>query len=215
MAQMATTEDQIIIRHTEEWFKATSWNINQFAEKRIIEALEAEQPESERFDEKTASAKEYKSWITKKKQQVVRALDGTTSFPLHWKWLWIACLDEPYRSRCRADLLALAGVMDIPLPSSAIPQSPAGSPVRANVADLMREVADVLEAASPAHDGVYSFDDDGEASDRMCDELLDVINACTREVAAIQAGTGRSGNRTRLGKETALMMARISKQINK
>lgn len=213
MSAAAKTEDQIIIEHTEAWFKKTGWNENQFAEKRMIPALELELPESERFDEKTATVVEYKKWMTSKKQKVARALNGSTTFPLHWKWIWIACMDEPYQSACRSDLMAVAGVMDIPMPSYR-PQASTG-PVRANVADLMRETADVLEAASPAHDGVYNCDDDVDATNRLCDELLDVANAVMRELAAIEAGTGCRGTRNRLGCETAEMMARISKQVNK
>jgi len=209
----ATTEDQIIIQHTEAWFKKTGWNENQFAEQRIIPALEQEKPEPERFDEKTASVPEYKKWITSRKQKVARALNGSTTFPLHWKWIWLSCMDEPYRSACKADLLALSGAMDIPIPVYAPKAS--GGPVRANIADFMRETADVLEAASPAHDGVYCRNDDIQAANNLCDQLLDVMNVCSRELAAIESGTGCRGRRSQLGSEVALMAERISKAVNK
>ncbi|MES7579672.1 hypothetical protein U6Q50_12235, partial [Cutibacterium acnes] len=108
------TEDQVVIHYTQLWFSETSWSADRFASELLVPLLwdlgldEAVQ---------AATAVEYENWKRAKGVQVGRVIRGTQKFPLAWKWAWIACLPEKYRQPCRQELLAIAGVMDIPLPS--------------------------------------------------------------------------------------------------
>ncbi|WP_345865800.1 hypothetical protein, partial [Shewanella algae] len=190
------TEDQVVIHYTQLWFSETSWSADRFASELLVPLLwdlgldEAVQ---------AATAVEYENWKRAKGVQVGRVIRGTQKFPLAWKWAWIACLPEKYRQPCRQELLAIAGVMDIPLPSVS------GTSSVANLSRLTLEFSQVLNASAPAQDGKYDEHDSKELTGVYIDELVDLVEAAVCELQAVTTGTGHHGRRRRIAELTGML----------
>lgn len=184
------TEDKIIIGYTNRWLQDTTWSIERFATELLVPAL-VQLELSNQKDITTAD--ELHRWKAAKGVQVGRVIRGSMNFPMAWKWPWVNALPEPYRAECRKDLLALAGVLDVPVPD--LSASKVGYGTKANLADLMREFADVVSNSAPAQDGVYDREDDQAAAERYVDEMIDVMEVIQRELVAVRKGTGCSGRR--------------------
>ncbi|MFR9656427.1 MAG: hypothetical protein SNF94_05515 [Rikenellaceae bacterium] len=187
------TEDQIIIEHTNRWLQETPWSIERFATELLVPQLEQLELSNQKD---ITTADELHRWKSAKGVQVGRIIRASMNFPMAWKWPWLNSLPEPYRSECRRDLLALAGVLDVPLPNSK--QGKCGQATRANLADMMREFADVVASSAPAQDGVYDSKDDKQLTQRYIDEMVDVIEVLHRELFAVRQGTGCMSRRHRL-----------------
>ncbi|WP_051560193.1 hypothetical protein [Marinobacterium jannaschii] len=205
---MKRTEDQIILEYTNSLLRETRWTIEDFGTDRLTPALREGLIDVDPADPYSihSEAAAYLRWKNKIGVQLGRIMRGTTKFPLSWKWAWVTSLPEPYQTQCRQELLALAGVMDIPLPVIEIAER---RPARARIADFMRESADLLAAAAPADDGFYDESDDPEAVDRMADEMIDVIEVLERELQAIGRGTGRTGRRRTVIEKTVIVRSEI------
>lgn len=178
------TEDQVIIAYTNEVLLNSKLSLDKFASDRLVPALEADGviEKSNILD-----ADQYTHWRSKNCMQFHRVMRGTLKFPLSWKWSWIGVLPEPYQSNCRRELLALAGVLDVPVPSFGL--NCAGS-AQSHLPSLMKEFSEMVAASAPAHDGML---DDADALDlvrRYAHEILDVVEAGERELKAIEKGTG-------------------------
>ncbi|MGI0120261.1 hypothetical protein [Zooshikella sp. RANM57] len=183
------TEDAIIIGYTALWFSESSWSVERFASELFVPAL-VEQGLVD--DHPPVDANGYERWRRSKGIQIGRILGGKQNFPLKWKWSWIQCLPEKYQILCRKDLLALAGVLDIPLP----PVSTSGtSSAKANLSGLIREFSEVIDSSAPALDGCYDHLDDKNVSIQFVNELTDLIEICISEINAVCRGTGVSGSR--------------------
>jgi len=187
------TEDKIIIDHTSRLLQDTPWSIERFAIELLTPRLEA----LELSDETNITkADEYQRWKTAKGVQVGRILRATMNFPMSWKWAWVDSLPEPYHSECRKDLLALAGVLDVPVPN--IKSTKCGCATKSNLAEMMREFADVVASSSPAQDGVYDANDNKADTQKYTDEIIDVIEVLHRELFAVFQGTGCMSKRSHL-----------------
>lgn len=204
------TEDQLIIRATKQWFAETSWSIDRFATELLVPALTAACPPE---DPKVLDTPEtYLAWKSAKGVQVGRILRGTIQFPLAWKWVWISCLPAGYQEQVRKELLAAAGVLDIPLPhlvrqsnilqgfceltnADAHKFATAKTCPRANLARVLKEVSEVVASSAPAQDGEYSATDSPDAVRKYMGELEDLIEAAAAELIAVQTGTGISSPR--------------------
>lgn len=205
------TEDQLIVRATKQWFAESSWSIDRFATELLVPALTAAFPPEDPKVLDTPDA--YLAWKSAKGVQVGRILRGTTQFPLAWKWVWLSCLPTPIQEQIRKELLAIAGVLDIPLPHLGRPsdivqafcklangdlkKSPIGEQTpRANLARLLKEVSEVVANSAPAQDGEYNGHDDQTAVRKYMGELEDLIEAALTELVAVQSGTGISSPRS-------------------
>jgi len=187
------TEDKIIIAHTNRLLQETPWSIERFATELLAPNLEALELSNET---KITQADEYLRWKTAKGVQVGRILRATMNFPMSWKWAWVNALPEPYHSQCRKELLALAGVLDVPVPQ--IKSTKCGCATKANLADMMREFADVVASSSPAQDGIYDDNDNKADTQKYTDEIIDVIEVLHRELLAVFQGTGCISKRSHL-----------------
>jgi len=184
------TEDQVIINHTKQWFEDTSSHLPQFVTELLTPKLEKLGLYSK---EDIVGTEHFLRWRASRITQAERIMKGTTNFPLSWKWAWITSMPEPYQSSCRKELLALAGVLNVPLPISQAGQL--GTGTQANLAQIMHEFSEFIAAAAPAQDGSYDHTDDKVATQKYADEIIDVIEALKRELVQIQAGTGIQSKR--------------------
>lgn len=185
------TEDQVIIAYTNEVILNSRLSLDKFASDHLVPALEADGviEKSNILD-----AEQYSHWRSKNCMQFHRVMRGTTKFPLSWKWSWIGVLPEPYRTNCRRELLAIAGVLDIPIPSFGL--NCAGS-AKSHLPSIMQEFSEMVAASSPAHDGVLDAEDKLELVRRYAHEILDIVEAGERELQAIERGTGVTVDRSR------------------
>ena len=178
------TEDQVIIAYTNEAILNSRLSLDKFASDHLVPALEADGviEKSNILD-----AEQYSHWRSKNCMQFHRVMRGTTKFPLSWKWSWIGVLPEPYQTNCRRELLAIAGVLDIPIPSFGL--NCAGS-AKSHLPSIMQEFSEMVAASSPAHDGALDGKDKAELAMRYGNELIDIKEAIERELQALQSGTG-------------------------
>lgn len=178
------TEDQVIIAYTNEAILNSRLSLDKFASDHLVPALEADGviEKSNILD-----AEQYAHWRSKNCMQFHRVMRGTTKFPLSWKWSWVGALPEPHKTQCRRELLAIAGVLDVPIPSFAL--NCAGSAL-SHLPRIMHEFSEMVAASSPAHDGVLDGRDNAELVKRYGNELLDIKEAIVRELQALEIGTG-------------------------
>ncbi len=181
------TEREIVLRHTNQWFVQSEWNVERFAHELLAPALVADQLIEKALEETDGAAylRERKAWATR----LGRIFNGTSPFPLEWKWTWIRCLPESIAKDVQGECLDLIGVPDIRLPRIS-PRS--RGPVPSDLANVLREFGTFVASATPAHDGDYSLRDDPEAVDLMLREGQDAIEAMISELLAVAAGTGRA-----------------------
>ena len=182
--QVIKTEDQIIIAHTDRLINSTRISLDKFASDFLVPALEA--AGIIKYDA-MEHAGEYLHWRNRNCVQFHRVMRGTTKFPLSWKWPWVNNLPEPFRTECRRELLALAGVLDIPIPHSDAEHS---GHAKSRISKIMNEFSHVVSAAAPTHDGILDGFDDPVATERYASELLDVLEEIKSELLAIKQGTG-------------------------
>lgn len=176
---MIRTEDQVIIGHTDRAINSSGLSLDKFASDLLV-------PELEKIGiikyNAVESAGEYMLWRNKNCVQFHRVMRGTTKFPLSWKWPWVNSLPEPYRTECRRELLAIAGVLDIPIPSCSVTKA-GGS--KSRLAHIMREFSEVIAVAGVAQDGSLDECDSNEDLNRYYSELVDVYEEVKREILAV------------------------------
>lgn len=177
--QVTKTEDQIIIAHTDRLINSTRISLDKFASDFLVPELEA--AGIIKYDA-MEHAGEYLHWRNRNCVQFHRVMRGTTKFPLSWKWPWVNNLPEPFRTECRRELLALAGVLDIPIPISGVKRA---GDSESRLAHIVREFSEVMLAASPAQDGRINDKDSLANLERYGCELLDLIEELKKEVLAV------------------------------
>jgi hypothetical protein len=182
------TEREIVLRHTNQWFMQSEWNVERFAHELLAPALIAEGLIEVALEESDGAAylKERKAWATR----LGRIFNGTSSFPLEWKWTWIGCLPARIADDVRRECIELVGGLDIRVPRIAYPARPSSVP--SDLAKVLQEFGTFVAAATPAHDGSYSLRDDPEAVDLMLREGLDAVLSMISELASVAVGTGRA-----------------------
>lgn len=185
---MATrTERDIVLQYTNHWFAHSEWSIERFAYELLAPALVAAKLVEDDLEQTDGEAwtRQRKAWATR----VGRIFNGTSPFPLEWKWVWVNVLPAEYAAQIRRDCLELIGVLDIRAPIV----GPGNiSPTQANLGEVIHEFGSFVQAATPAHDGRYCLEDDPKAVDHMLREGADVVSALVTELLAVSAGTGRS-----------------------
>ncbi|MDV6696902.1 hypothetical protein FA541_27905 [Pseudomonas aeruginosa] len=181
------TEREIVLRHTNQWFTQSEWNVERFAHELLAPALVAAGLIEEALEETDGDAylKERKAWATR----LGRIFNGTSSFPLEWKWTWIGCLPARIADDVRRECVELVGGLDIRVPRIS---PPLAGPVPADLAGVLQEFGAFVAAATPAHDGSYSLRDDPQAVDLMLREGLDAVLRMVSELMSVAMGTGRS-----------------------
>lgn len=185
---MATrTERDIVLHHTNHWFTHSAWSVERFAQELLAPALAAAKVIETDLEVTDADAymKQRKAWATR----ISRIFNGTSPFPLEWKWVWVSVLPAEYAAQVRRDCLELIGALDIHLPKTT-PNRPSATP--SNLARVIGEFGAFVQAANPAHDGSYCPKDDPQEVDLMLQEGIDVVSAMMSELLALSAGTGRS-----------------------
>lgn len=181
------TEREIVLRHTNQWFTQSEWNVERFAHELLAPALVAAGLIEGALEESNGDAylKERKAWATR----LGRIFNGTSPLPLEWKWVWINCLPTVLADDVRRECVELVGGLDIRAPR--INHACTG-PVPADLAGVLKEFGTFVAAATPAADGSYSLRDDPQAVDLMLREGLDVVMRMVSELLSVAAGTGRS-----------------------
>lgn len=116
------TEREIVLRHTNQWFTQSEWNVERFAHELLAPALVAAGLIEKALEETDGDAylKERKAWATR----LGRIFNGTSPFPLEWKWTWIGCLPARIADDVRRECIELVGGLDIRVPRIS-PRSPA------------------------------------------------------------------------------------------
>jgi len=182
-----TTEREIVLRSTHQWFATSEWNVERFAHDLLAPALVAEGLIEKALEESDGAAylKERKAWATR----VGRIFNGTSPLPLEWKWIWIGCLPERIAADVRRECIELVGGLDIRVPRISHKQT---GPVPSDLAGVLQDFGVFVAAATPAHDGCYSLRDDPEAVDLMLREGLDAVMRMISELVAAAVGTGRT-----------------------
>jgi len=181
------TEREIVLRHTNQWFTQSEWNVERFAHELLAPALVVDGLIEGALEESDGAAylKERKAWATR----LGRIFNGTSPFPLEWKWTWIGCLPSRVADDVRRECIELVGGLDIRVPRI---QHPRSGPVPADLASVLQEFGTFVAAATPAHDGNYSLRDDPQAVDLMLREGLDAVMSMVSELMSVAMGTGRS-----------------------
>ncbi len=181
------TEREIVLRHTNQWFTQSEWNVERFAHELLAPALVAAGLIEKALEETDGDAylKERKAWATR----LGRIFNGTSPFPLEWKWTWIGCLPARIADDVRRECIELVGGLDIRVPRIS---PPLAGPVPADLAGVLQEFGAFVAAATPAHDGNYSLRDDPQAVDLMLREGLDAVLRMVSELMSVAIGTGRS-----------------------
>lgn len=194
------TENTVLVGFTRAWFENSQWSIERFALELLAPALVRDGL----IDPLPAPAsgddymKAKRTWG----MRVGRIFNGTQPFPLEWKWTWLTCLPAEYYQAARAELLAMAGVMDIRLPTLAAHSNTA---MTARLGEVTRELGEFIAACQPAHDGSYHKADCPEAVDRMFKEGLEAMEHMATELVALSMGTGRALPRNTLKTAIELM----------
>lgn len=201
------TENTVVLGFTRAWFENSQWSIERFALELLAPALERDglidpMPTPASGDEYMRTKR---AWGVR----VGRIFNGTQPFPLEWKWTWLTCLPDEYYRGARAELLAMAGVLDIRLPTPAAGGTKA---TEARLGDMTREIGEFIAACQPAHDGSYHGADCPEAVDRMFKEGLEGLEAIASELVALSMGTGRALPRAAL-KATIERMTKASNAL--
>lgn len=181
------TERDVLIDQTSRWFTHSDWSIDRFAFERLAPALSAAGLVDEPIGEQNVA--EYQRYRRAWAMRVGRIFNETQPFPLEWKWVWLSCLPDEYQARARQELLAMAGCFDVRLPQFVVGVEVSATPARLGV--VMKEVADFVSAAEPAHDGKYDKNEDPAKVDKMLAEGMDLLAALANELYSVSAGTGR------------------------
>lgn len=180
--------DTVLLHYTKEFLAKSSFSQATFLHDKLLPALaEAgiEQPEEHTV------ADEYETWRANRVRYMNSILNGRHAVPARWIWVWLNVLPAPYGIDARAELLALGNVLEIS------GQFPTDNNNRADLAGIMREMADVMEAgAAVAADGIYDNQDDKTKLQKLADELTDVITCCASEIAAIGKVVPLDGRRS-------------------
>jgi len=180
--------DAILLHHANEFIAQSSYSQAKFIHELLLPALVSkglEKPE----EHKTAD--EYITWHSAKVRQVNGILNGNTNVPMRWLWAWLEVLPEPYGSNARKELLSQGGVLDISL--SGMVNNITN---KADLPQLFREVADVMEAgAIVAADGKYDANDDPDQLRVLSDELTDVVELCLAQLFLINQTVDLSDTR--------------------
>ncbi|HEJ5739546.1 TPA: hypothetical protein SL768_006098 [Pseudomonas aeruginosa] len=176
-----------MLRHTNQWFTQSEWNVERFAHELLAPALVAAGLIEKALEETDGDAylKERKAWATR----LGRIFNGTSPFPLEWKWTWIGCLPARVADDVRRECVELVGGLDIRVPRIT---PPLAGPVPADLAGVLQEFGAFVAAATPAHDGNCSLRDDPQAVDLMLREGLDAVLRMISELMSVAMGTGRS-----------------------
>lgn len=183
----ARTEREIVLGHTNQWFRHSEWSVEKFGLELLAPALAAADLVDPLAEPETGAEymRSRKAWG----QRLNRIFNGTAPFPLEWKGVWLKCLPEATARDALRDCLALFEVPDLRLPSF----SPAPLPsVPSHFGELMQEIGQFVAASTPAHNGRYDRNDDPVAVERMLKEGTEAVLAMISELMAIAAGTGRS-----------------------
>lgn len=185
MIDMLTGEDDIIIRHTHNWFEVSNMNPKKFA----IDLLAPAAGDALNND---ATEREYVAWCSKQIVRVHRILSKKQVFPLSLKWPWLSALPVDIRQRCLSDLAAAQGfIYTLPPITGSLSQE-------ASLNEVMDRVSHLLSNSQPAHDGVYDDKDPIDRSNAMIDACFDCVAKLIDEVQKIHAGTGAQGTRHQL-----------------
>jgi hypothetical protein len=180
------TETEIILGHTAHWFQNSEMSMERFAHEHLAPALEAQglievPPTAESADE---IIRRRKAW----RQRVDRLFNGAQPFPLEWKWTWVNCVSEPYRTEIVNDLQIMAGMVPVLRPS--LRSINGVESTSARIAQVMIECGQFFEAAAvPAQDGRYCRQD-RDAAAEMIEKGFEAAGAILGELVALAAGAG-------------------------
>jgi len=180
------TETEIILGHTAHWFQNSEMSMERFAHERLAPALEAQDlvevpPSAEGVDD---IIRRRKAW----RQRVDRLFNGSQPFPLEWKWAWVNCVSEPYRTEIVNDLQIMAGMVPVLRPSLRAINGVEST--RARIAHVMIECGQFFEAAAePAQDGRYCRED-RDAAAEMIEKGFEAAGAILGELVALATGAG-------------------------
>lgn len=188
------TENAVILCHTRAWFETSDWSIERFAQDRLAPALDEAGLIEPLLEPATSDAylKQRRAWG----MRIGRIFNGTQPFPLEWKWVWLHALPGQHRVRAVQDLMAIAGSLYVPLPTLA--QRPDLVAVRSDLSSLIQATGVFVAACKPAHDGMYSVNDDCEEVNAMMAEGLCLMERIAAELIALETGTGCALPRQRL-----------------
>lgn len=181
-----STETEIVLGHTAQWFQNSEMSMERFAHDRLAPALEAAGliEEAPAPQDAEAFTKGRKAW----RQRVDRLFNGSQPFPLEWKWAWINSVDEPFRTEIKNDLQIMAGMLPVARPELRAVNGVEST--RARIAQVMIECGEFFQAAAePAQDGRYCSDDRGAAAE-MIEKGFEAAGAILSELSALAAGAG-------------------------
>lgn len=137
-------------------------------------------------EEPQTDAKAYGRWKSRVLKRVSRVISGEQPLPADWFIPWMQALPESAQSGCRNSAAIALGLYPVNLPA---PDSRQQGTI-AGIDVLTREFADVLAAARPGIDGVYSTSDRKNEVQQLLDQLQELHSYILAEIVAIAAGTG-------------------------
>lgn len=186
-----TTISDILTSVTDQWLTDKGISISEFAVL-LADKLEAAGLISTDYDPNDGPG--YDRWRKNFYKRVSRMMGLSsehTPIPLEYLLHWVAVLPENYRYRCQHLIAASLGTLFTPIDCAFVGASePLHASVKANLAHLSKEFADVLQYGQPAMNGVYDHNDKPEELQRMQDELMELLSATAAEMGRIHKATG-------------------------
>lgn len=171
-------EKTILLDATNQWFCHSPMNQDTFA---ILLGEAMQKTRQEDFMEDAAS---YSRWLASQKKKVSRVFKEEGYFPLEWKIVWLSLLPEPYQGNALAELLALMGMMPIPLPIVINEENVIKT--RANLNVVTHLFSQLMLRLNPALDGYYDSGDCRHELQELSDSYMSIVAQCKKEIAGIE-----------------------------
>lgn len=177
------TRSETLFRHARAMLHETRTSMEAFAQ-RVVEAYHSTVPPDAREVDFKAAGDLFRCAATNA-QKLKRYMDADVNarIPVDLEESWVAGLTEPYRSRCREDLLGRHGALVVDDPGAAVIDDPKA------IATLLDEAGRSVQAVAPmVADGRIGPEDRPHA-DKAVRELLALARISLGLVKRIQAVT--------------------------
>ena len=176
------TEKEIIITATQKWFDSSNMVSSKFSELLYTELSAAGLVPLE-----PSEVDDYEKWVSSSARRVSRIMDGSSAFPLEWKYYWLSCFPEDLKISALTQIMSNTGYLLVPLPTNSalnIVDS------RAKLDEISKQFAGVIGNSKPAMDGFYDNRDSKEELQLMQDNLAQLLASVLREMTLIENNTG-------------------------
>lgn len=193
MEKQYKDEADVLLGITKKMLTSTSWCQKSFAERALIPAL----ANAGYISPPPDAAENYSKWMGNNVRYIGNMLNEVkgVKIPLSWKWIWIQCLEDPYRSEAIRTVLSFHGSLYVPLPVTSAAIEVAAQ--KTSLSEVLAKASSVLNASTPAQDGTLDVNDDPGEVRQYGETLVQLIEASIQELVLLSSGTGLKPLRVR------------------